>query len=203
MFVPSPMAYAEIFHMIQNPRWQLARSPLSRRRICRLTNKAYFPFRSPSIRGGRPDLIATKDDGILDGASYIRSGVQMGFSRWEYELVEPAQVGSILVPPESALVFDMRLMGVARSIRVESRSRLTLPVSYCGLVCAVATRMPMFIGLAATCASLQLFQIKMVSMADAVAFVFMHTDALYRVLRRPRSGRRDGSVGSLLLWLVS
>ena len=30
----------------------------------------------------------------------------------------------------------------------------------------------MFIGLAAKCASLQLFQIKMVSMADAVAFVF-------------------------------
>ena len=81
-------------------------------------------------------------------------------------------MGSISVSPESALVFDLRLVGIARSIRVESRSRLTLPVSYCGPVRAVATRMPMFIDLAATCASLQLFQIKIVSVADAVAFVF-------------------------------
>ncbi len=105
-------------------------------------------------------------------------------------------MGSILVPPESALVFDMRLMGVARSIRVESRSRLTLPVSYCGLVCAVATRMPMFIGLAATCASLQLFQIKMVSVADAVAFVFYaHRRFVSRLTQAAeRQKRRIGGV---------
>lgn len=76
VFVPSPMVHAEIFSIRYRTRdgsWRARRHHGGGSAVYR--KKLISRFRSPAICGGRPDLIATKDDGILDGASYIRSGV--------------------------------------------------------------------------------------------------------------------------------
>ena len=100
----------------------------------------------------------------------------MGFSRWEYELAEPAQ-GQHFSPPESAL-HRYAADGGRRSIRVN-----LAPLNIAGFILRTGLRVAENADVYRLGGDvpLQLFQIKMVSMADAVAFVSMHTDALYRV----------------------
>ncbi|MGB0629604.1 MAG: hypothetical protein ACPGRZ_02820 [Alphaproteobacteria bacterium] len=101
----------------------------------------------------------------------------------------------------SILIFDLRLMGVGRSVSLDALSRLVLPVASAGLTCAVVSGALLFIGRAATYASLDLFRIKMALVAGALVFLLIaHRRYGLRLDRATARQRFRLGVVSVSLW---
>lgn len=128
--------------------------------------------------------------------------VWIGFSRWGYAAVATVHVASIAVLFGSILILDLRLLGVGRSIDHERLSRLVLPVSGAGLLCAIASGFLLFAGRAATYVAFELFQAKMALIVLGVAALAVAHVRFGLRLERATQGQRIGAgLISIVIWL--
>jgi hypothetical protein len=129
--------------------------------------------------------------------------VWISFSRWAYAVVATAHVLSVAVLIGTILTLDLRLIGVGRSVDPRQLAGLVVPIAGTSLFCAALTGGLLFIGRAAEYAVLELFQIKMVMIACAVALSLAAHYKYGYCLERATVGQRVRTgICSLLFWIA-
>ena len=109
-------------------------------------------------------------------------------SRWAYPLVNAGHILGIAVLFGAVLPLDLRLLGLWRSVPLESLQRVLVPTAFTGLALAVATGGLLFAVSPAKYAGLPLFQVKMaLVLASLLNIAFMRGAA--------------AGAASILLWV--
>lgn len=89
-------------------------------------------------------------------------------SPWGYPAVETLHVWGLAVLVGSAVAFDLRLLGVSRSLPVDQVARLLLPLARVGFAVALVSGIVLFMMQARTFAVMPLFFLKMAAVGIAV-----------------------------------
>jgi hypothetical protein len=126
-------------------------------------------------------------------------------STWIYPLANLTHLLglALLVGPIAA--FDLRLLGIGRSIDVPALSRLLTPFAICGLLLSIASGSVLFIADAGALVANPVFLIKMSLLAagvlNAVAFRLVWQSRLRRWDFRPPVVGRLQALLSIAIWL--
>lgn len=126
---------------------------------------------------------------------------------WLYPIVEIVHIGGIVLLVGSAAMFDMRLLGLGRTLSVRRLARLLLPWSVVGLALVVATGLMMFTAHATEFWTNPAFVVKMslIVLAGLNAAAFhggiYRTAAAWDVDVPPPPRARISAAASLALWL--
>ena len=122
------------------------------------------------------------------------------YSRWIYALVSATHLLGISLLLGTAVVLDLRLLGLGRSIDLGQFYRVVAPVSAIGLGVAIATGMLLFIVRATEYVLLELFFFKMLLVVTGAALAaWIHFGLDIEGMSRGRQ-RLCGGL-SLLIWL--
>ena len=122
------------------------------------------------------------------------------YSRWVYASVSATHLLGISLLIGSAVVLDLRLLGLGRSIDLGQFYRVVAPVSAIGLGVAIASGMLLFIVRASEYVLLELFFLKMLLVATGAAIAaWIHFGLDIEGMSRAR--RRLIASLSLLIWI--
>jgi hypothetical protein len=127
---------------------------------------------------------------------------------WLYPIVEITHIIGLAVLVGAALLFDFRLLGLSRAIRVTALAAHVLPWARCSLLLIVPSGLMMFTAHATEMASNPAFQVKMASLIaaglNATAFhagVFRTVAAWDLEAAAPRAAKAS-AILSLCLWTM-
>ena len=142
-------------------------------------------------------LAAAVEGNVL--ATWLRS------SAWGYPAVETLHISGLALLFGAAVAFDLRLLGVATLLPVDSVARFLLPLARIGFGVAVLSGLVLFMMQARTFAVMPLFFIKMATVAIAVSnTLIFHRGIFSRSLNGPclPTPRRAqvAAVVSLVCW---
>src|SRR5882762_8006170 len=115
---------------------------------------------------------------------------------WLYPAVEIAHILGFVVVVGAAFFFDLRLLGLARSVPVTALARHLLTWARAGFAVVVPTGLMMFTAHATEMASNPVFRIKLVLIAAAV----LNAAAGWDVAAATPAWARTAAVLSLLCW---
>ena len=133
-------------------------------------------------------------------------GVALREHAWLYPAVEVGHIFGFVILVGAAAMFDLRLLGLSRTISVLSLAGHLLPWARVGLGLAVPTGILLFISDAATIAYNPAFQIKLILIALAIlnTVVFHRWTArslpAWDVGRPTPLGAKLAAIASLVLW---
>jgi hypothetical protein len=141
----------------------------------------------------------------LEGSGF---GTAIRQSRWLYPVVETGHILGFVVLVGGAVMFDLRVLGISRSIPVEPLARLLLWCARVSLPVVLLTGLTLFITNATTTAANPVFRLKLVliaaGLANAAAFrrgaPFRSVRDWDRDLPSPLGARLTAAL-SLLLWI--
>jgi hypothetical protein len=125
---------------------------------------------------------------------------------WLYPIVEIAHIAGIVMLAGGAAMFDLRLLGLSRSLPVSALARHLLPWARVGLGLAAVTGALMFTAHATEFAASPVFLLKMALVAGAClnAAVFhrgpFRSVSMWSVVARPPRAARVAAMLSLGLW---
>jgi hypothetical protein len=126
---------------------------------------------------------------------------------WLYPIVEVIHIVGLVVLVGGAVMFDLRLLGASRHVRVVELAGHLLPSAWVGLGIVVPSGLLMFAAHAAEWATSPIFRVKMVLLAAAGLNVLLFHRGIYRTVGgwdRRRSvpfAARAAAMASLLFWL--
>ncbi|HEY8554547.1 MAG TPA: hypothetical protein VIL43_08425 [Burkholderiales bacterium] len=126
---------------------------------------------------------------------------------WLYPIVEIVHIGGIVLLVGGAAMFDLRLLGLGRTLSVRRLARLLLPWSVVGLALVAATGLMMFTAHATEFWVNPAFAVKMslIVLAGLNAALFhrgiYRTVATWDVDLPPPPRARFAAAASLALWL--
>lgn len=130
----------------------------------------------------------------------------MRAATWGYPIVEVVHILGFVVLVGAAFMFDMRLLGMSRSLPISRMARHLLRWSVAGACLAVPAGFLLFITSATEMASTPVFQVKMVLIAAAAANAAVFHFTTFRSVNmwdRNASAppaARVSAVLSLVLW---
>ena len=125
---------------------------------------------------------------------------------WLYPGVEVAHILGFVILVGAAAMFDVRLLGLSRTISVQALAQHLLPWARAGLGLAAPTGVLLFVSDATTLAANPAFQVKLVLIALAILnTVVFHrwtgrSMASWDVAQPTPLGAKLAAVVSLLLW---
>ncbi|MGG3573797.1 DUF6644 family protein [Bacillus gobiensis] len=130
-------------------------------------------------------------------------------AEWTYPIVESMHIVGIVVMVGAALLFDLRLLGVAgRNMPVTALARFLLPVSRTGFGLVVVTGALMFAANATQLVHNPALQVKLLLIVVAGANILAFHLSPYRrisdwdtVIPTP-TGAKAAAVLSIVLWVV-
>jgi hypothetical protein len=103
---------------------------------------------------------------------------------WLYPIVEIAHIGGFAILVGSVVMFDLRVLGMAKSIELKALSRFLLPWSWAALLVVVPSGMMMFSAHAADFLGNPAFKLKMALLVAALMnTAFFHTGPYQGVAR--------------------
>lgn len=129
-------------------------------------------------------------------------------SIWVYPIAELLHIVGFVLLVGSALAFDLRLLGLSRTISVRALAGHLLPWAQVGLAIIVPTGITMFLNEPTTMAANPAFRIKLVlvtcGIANALSFrwPFRGVDRWDRDLAAPL-GVRLNAILSVVIWLCT
>ena len=137
-----------------------------------------------------------------------QSGVAQAMRQWLwlYPVVEIVHIAGIVLLVGAAAMFDLRLLGLSRSLPVAAMARHLLPWARLGLAVVAPTGALMFAAHATEFAANPAFQLKLglITAACLNAAVFhrwpFRSVSAWNVERQTPRAARLAAVGSLLLW---
>jgi hypothetical protein len=127
-------------------------------------------------------------------------------SVWVYPVAEFLHIVGFVLLVGSAVGFDLRLLGLSRSISVRALAGHLLPWAQVGLAIVVPTGVTMFLNEPTTMAANPAFRVKLVLVACGIANALVFRWPFRSVERWDRDvtaplGARLNAVLSLILWL--
>jgi hypothetical protein len=143
---------------------------------------------------------------ILAGLEGSALAAALRGSKWIYPLINAGHIAGIALLFGTVVTFDLRAMGVWRTVPLDGLSRVLLPVAAAGLALAAGAGVLLFIVKATEYAASPVFQIKMAVLALAVAnalayFALARRHAWSAAATPTPPLRRSLAVASLALWL--
>lgn len=131
------------------------------------------------------------------GTSALAQGLR--FSRWSYAAVNTTHVLGIALLVGAIVPFDLRLLGLWRSVEVAPLARILFPVAGAGLVLAVSAGALLFIVRPNEYAALDLFALKLslIALGGLQALAFARGIGEASLLRQ-----RIVGATSLAIWLA-
>jgi hypothetical protein len=132
--------------------------------------------------------------------------VAMRTSIWMYPIIEIVHLVGIVLLAGSAFLFDLRLLGLSRHVRVSDMARHLLPRARLGLAVAVPSGLLMFAAHATDWGTSPVFYVKMTFIAGAIVNTFIFHGRTARSLslwdqHEPAPfGGKAAAIVSLVLW---
>jgi hypothetical protein len=141
-------------------------------------------------------------EAVLDALVASAPAQWLRFSRWGYAAVNTTHVLGIALLVGAILPLDLRLLGLWRSVTLESLARVLVPVAAAGLLLAITTGAFLFITRADEYAATDLFVVKVALIATgAVHALGLH---LGPGLAHASPGRlRAAGAASLSIWVAA
>jgi hypothetical protein len=141
-------------------------------------------------------------DAVLDALVASAPAQWLRFSRWGYAAVNTTHVFGIALLVGAILPLDLRLLGMWRSVALESLARVLAPVAATGLFLAITTGVFLFITRANEYAALNLFLLKVALIA--AGSVHALSLQLGSGLAHASSARlRAAGAASLSIWVAA
>jgi hypothetical protein len=130
-------------------------------------------------------------------------------SVWLYPIVEIVHIVGIVLLAGSAFMFDLRLLGLSRHVRVTDMAKHLLPRARLGLVIVAPSGLLMFIAHATDWGTSPVFRVKLTLIAVAVLNTLVFHGRTARSIERwdqhraaPAAGKA-AAVLSLVLWTAA
>lgn len=126
---------------------------------------------------------------------------------WLYPIVETIHVFGLVLLVGAAALFDLRLLGLSRRVRVVALAGHLLPRAWVGLAVAIPSGVMMFVAHAPEWVASPVFRIKMVLLAAAGLNALLFHRGIYTGVGRwdvevaVPVRARIAAAASLLLWL--
>jgi hypothetical protein len=133
-------------------------------------------------------------------------GVAMRTSLWLYPIVEIVHIVGIVLLVGSAFLFDLRLLGLSRHVRVTDMAKHLLPRARLGLAIVVPSGLLMFVAHAADWGTSPIFRLKVTLIGLAILNTIVFHRWTSRSIERwdqhrpAPPGARAAAVASVLLW---
>lgn len=130
-------------------------------------------------------------------------------SIWMYPIVEIVHIVGIVLLAGSAFLFDLRLLGLSRHVRVSDMARHMLPRARLGLAIVVPSGLLMFMAHATAWAMSPVFRIKLALIAVAIINTFIFHGRTARSLpqwdqhQSSPAGGKAAALVSLGLWTAA
>ena len=126
-------------------------------------------------------------------------------SLWLFPMIEIVHILGFTVLVGSAVMFDLRLLGIARGVGIVDAANLLLPWSRRALIAVIPSGVLLFITQAAALSTNSVFGLKLILIGLAGAnALFFHRFTFRMVSQWPRSktpaSARAAAVVSLVLW---
>ena len=128
-------------------------------------------------------------------------------SAWAYPILETAHILGIALVMGGIVIFDLRLMGLGRTLPVSALGRHVIPWVAAGILCNVVTGTLLFLSDAAEFSTNVSLRAKLVLIALALFNAVLYqtragrdTNAWDRDVMPPRSARVQGAL-SIALWV--
>jgi hypothetical protein len=141
-------------------------------------------------------------EAVLDALVASAPAQWLRFSRWGYAAVNTTHVLGIALLVGAILPLDLRLLGLWRSVALESLARVLVPVAAAGLLLAITTGAFLFIARAPEYAALDLFLVKLALIATGV----VHALSLHLwsgLANAAPVRRRAAGAASLAIWIAA
>jgi hypothetical protein len=141
-------------------------------------------------------------ESVLDALVASAPAQWLRFSRWGYAAVNTAHVFGIALLVGAILPLDLRLLGLWRSVALESLARVLVPVAAAGLLLAVTTGAFLFITRATEYAAIDLFLVK----GALIATGALHALSLHLgsgLANASRTRLRTAGAASLSIWIAA
>ncbi|MDR7418964.1 MAG: hypothetical protein QN178_08630 [Armatimonadota bacterium] len=136
-------------------------------------------------------------------------GMAMRTSIWLYPLVEIVHIVGIVLLAGAAFMFDLRLLGLSRHVRVTDMARHLLPRARLGLAIVAPSGLLMFMAHATEWGMSPVFRVKVVLIAVAILNTLVFHRRTARSIdrwdqHRPiPAGGKAAAAASLALWTAA
>lgn len=128
---------------------------------------------------------------------------------WLYPIVEIVHIVGIVLLAGSAFMFDLRLLGLSRHLRVTDMARHLLPRARLGLAIVVPSGLLMFVAHATDWGTSPVFRVKLALITIAILNTFVFHGRTVRSIEQwdhhqpvPLGGKA-AAVASLALWTAT
>jgi hypothetical protein len=135
--------------------------------------------------------------------------VAMRNSIWMYPIVEIVHIVGIALLVGSAFMFDLRLLGLSRHVRVTDMAQHLLPRARLGLAIVVPSGLLMFVAHASDWGTSPVFRIKVVLIVFAILNTFVFHGRTTASIQQWDQGRptplggKAAAVVSMVMWTAT